>query len=449
MELDVPTARPSWLRRILQVSNYDFCPWANRYVYWLKRPIGWFLIGIASSVLLGLHVSAKALLVAAALSIVAAIGLSWPLIAFFGIQSRLRWERLRCEEGDEVDVILTIANRWPFPVWGLVLRGDDITTRRKGHEHVPVAVSRVPGLSRNEFRWRSIASKRGVYPDGELVLSTSFPFGLFTTNKPVLIDRSVIVWPKTFRLLDAPIISGRQRAATGASCSQVGHDGDWSGFRPFREGDSLRNVHWAQSARRDDLIVCERESCSKERVLISLPEGAEATCRSVDQREWMIRVLASLVRQFLSHSWEVEVHMGAAIDKYPNGMSSFPKWLDRIAAYRWSTASLSDEVVTEDLVAESIAIDRLARRPLRDPHLYRIRLSNTAFEQKQAPRNPHARTELLILIDHPNDSAQLRPTGATANSSAYSSVVRLIAEPSLPEQIQRYWQRFCQHSVAS
>ena len=39
----------SWLRSAVAVvgklANYDFCPWANRYVYWLREPIGWFVIG--------------------------------------------------------------------------------------------------------------------------------------------------------------------------------------------------------------------------------------------------------------------------------------------------------------------------------------------------------------------------------------------------------------------
>ena len=35
------------LRHLTGVLNHDFCPWANRYVYWLKQPIGWFVLAAA------------------------------------------------------------------------------------------------------------------------------------------------------------------------------------------------------------------------------------------------------------------------------------------------------------------------------------------------------------------------------------------------------------------
>ncbi len=36
-----------------QAMNYDFCPWANAYVYWLKKPIGWFVLGLLAPFFLG------------------------------------------------------------------------------------------------------------------------------------------------------------------------------------------------------------------------------------------------------------------------------------------------------------------------------------------------------------------------------------------------------------
>jgi hypothetical protein len=46
--------------------NYDFCPWANKYVYWLKKPIGWLTGGILAGILLGAFVAPQAFAISAA-----------------------------------------------------------------------------------------------------------------------------------------------------------------------------------------------------------------------------------------------------------------------------------------------------------------------------------------------------------------------------------------------
>jgi hypothetical protein len=61
------------------MMNADFCPWANKYVYWLKKPIGWVFFALLSSVLLGIYVSTQAFLVSAAISAIGIIGIPPPI----------------------------------------------------------------------------------------------------------------------------------------------------------------------------------------------------------------------------------------------------------------------------------------------------------------------------------------------------------------------------------
>ena len=44
---DVPEGK-NWAARLLTT---DFCPWANRFVFWLKEPVGWFVLATAISVM--------------------------------------------------------------------------------------------------------------------------------------------------------------------------------------------------------------------------------------------------------------------------------------------------------------------------------------------------------------------------------------------------------------
>ncbi|MFY8200305.1 MAG: hypothetical protein ACOVLE_06525, partial [Pirellula staleyi] len=60
-----------------QAMHYDFCPWANAYVYWLKRPIGWVAVAFLASLLLGVFVSSQAFLVSVAIFALGVVGFLW------------------------------------------------------------------------------------------------------------------------------------------------------------------------------------------------------------------------------------------------------------------------------------------------------------------------------------------------------------------------------------
>lgn len=44
-----PPQKIGWLPRPLTT---DFWPWANRFVYWLKEPVGWFVLATAVSIMI-------------------------------------------------------------------------------------------------------------------------------------------------------------------------------------------------------------------------------------------------------------------------------------------------------------------------------------------------------------------------------------------------------------
>jgi uncharacterized protein (DUF58 family) len=313
-------------------------------VYWLKRPIGWFVVGVFASLLLGIYVSPKAFLVALALATIIVVGLLWPTIIMLALSASVRWSEERCEEGDEVDATLSVTNRWPWPAWGLVLRGEQDVVRRSGGDGSPVAVSRVSGFMRSNFTWKMLASRRGVLPREKMYLTTSFPFGLWEAKKEIVVERSLRVWPMTVRLLDMPGYRGSQRSAVGSTCPQTGHEGDWTGVRPYRDGDSLRQVHWAQTARRDSMVVFERESCSHERVVLVLDPSVPEHFNTVEQREWMIRMLATLSKHFLAHGWQVQCQMGSGLVPLQTGRNGLAQWMDTLSEFRWADENQSAEV---------------------------------------------------------------------------------------------------------
>ena len=93
---------------------------------------------------------------------------------------------------------------------------------------------------------------RGEYRLGPLALVVTDVLGLFTKEFTYARRTSVLVYPECYRL-------------AGVDGAFGGHDpfDDREAFAELREyvpGDSLRDVHWKSSAKRDDLVVMEFDS---------------------------------------------------------------------------------------------------------------------------------------------------------------------------------------------
>ncbi|MFM8401455.1 MAG: DUF58 domain-containing protein, partial [Pirellula sp.] len=142
----------------------------------------------------------------------------------------------------------------------------------------------------------------------EVHLQTAFPFGIWNSSQPIAVPEPLIVWPRSTRLIDSPTQIASQQFGTGSLSDRVGDEGDWTGVRPYRPGDSLRQVHWAQTARRDALVVFERQASASQSVLIAL-DGQMARSASPQTLDAMLRVLTSLVKQFQLHHWSVYIDL--------------------------------------------------------------------------------------------------------------------------------------------
>jgi hypothetical protein len=161
--------------RLKAAANYDFCPWANRYVYWLKRPIGWFVVGDIAGALVGLFLAPQGWFVCGVLTAVMVLGVAWPWISMRGLAASLAFDRRRSREGNTVQLRLAVRNRWPWPAWGLVVERGFFGPAADG-EDAPavVALARVPGWSQNEYEFEFRPPRRGVYPSEPPVLATDF-----------------------------------------------------------------------------------------------------------------------------------------------------------------------------------------------------------------------------------------------------------------------------------
>ena len=283
----------------------DFCPWANRFVYWLKEPVGWFALATAASVVIGLYSNPIGWTLAASLTAIMITGMAWPWIAVRVTQCGLRPQVDAIHEETPCELVVSVRNRIPIPVWGLAIEG--YLDCHSKNEAVPtVGLACVPPLCTADYSVVVTPKLRGHYPATEPQIACSFPFGIWTARRPLQEFKPVTVWPKVYAIAGNLPIVGQNIADQGEGC-RGGRSGDFIGVRSFQRGDSAKHVNWVASARSDSLIVTERGGPQSAEIDVIIDIQRHATREAFARR---IRIAASILASFHQTRVQASVQLG-------------------------------------------------------------------------------------------------------------------------------------------
>lgn len=327
-----------WLTRLNRALTHDFCPGANRWVYWLKRPVWGLALAACLSAVCGVFLRPEAFLITLLLGVLLLSGVLLPWLVMHGITLHVAFDIRRSRVGQSALIRLKVQNRWPFPVWGLsVLRG--FVTSDAADTSEGVSLTRVAGWSTTEYSWPFTPVIRGRYPLVPPEIETAFPFGLYRATRSATVDGHLIVWPKTVMLTGLPDTSDLQSDEDTFTDRRIGDFGDMLGTRPFRHGDSLRRVHWAQTARQQQLIVCERQApaTSLVQVIVDTDPASHPGVASGDGRnpadtlELVVRAAASICESLHRQHCRVELIIEDQLIVAGESASGFQRLMDELS----------------------------------------------------------------------------------------------------------------------
>jgi len=276
------------------------------YLRWVRKPLGSLTLTAMASMLCGLFLHPQGFVVGSGVLVVTALGLVWPWLSVRGLGGSLAFDRARCREGEAMTARLTLRNRAPWGVWGVAVRGGFHSTEGDGHL---AGLAYVPGRHATETDVEFVPDCRGEYPLRPPRVVCGFPFGLWEASKPLDVAAPLLVWPRTFPV-PLPPDAGSGHDAEGLDpLNRAGDGGDLFGVRPYRRGDPLRRVHWGQTARHGELIVCEVQANAVPRVQIILDAhpAAHAGSGADGSREWAVRVAASFAEAWIGQGVGVEL----------------------------------------------------------------------------------------------------------------------------------------------
>jgi uncharacterized protein (DUF58 family) len=246
----------NWLRRLDSLFNHNFFPAASRRFAWLRHPLTCLILMATGAGVLAWFVNSSAAIIVVILLAISLLGAAWPRLSVLGLSAEAEFLQTRCHLGEAVTLRLRVTNRMPLPIWGLSFRRG---LQAHANDNEGLALACLPAFSETEFHWIFRPPARGEYPRESPFLDTGFPFGLLHAYKPVALRNRLLVWPATVRLTVLPDVFANAVREDRLVDQRNGHSGDLSGIRQFRDGDSMRRVHWAQTARTGKLIVMERQ----------------------------------------------------------------------------------------------------------------------------------------------------------------------------------------------
>jgi uncharacterized protein (DUF58 family) len=336
------------VKRLLYAGNHDFCPGVNQYVYWLKRPIGWLLTAALASVLVGISIGPQGWVILSVVSAVILLGVAWPAIQMWGCAARLLVEAPRGMEGQGLRVTLQITNRLPFPLWGLMISQRFLSEpgTPSADDEPMAALARVPGWSITEFHWEHCPQHRGRFPHSGALLATGFPFGVWQSSRWIEVAKTCLIWPSVPQLVDSFAIQHLRAVGEQAYESRVGEEGDFLGLRSYRDGDSLKKIHWPQSARSGTLVVRESEKAVRQQltVLVDVSDlfnqlrnaGVGTTTAAVhEMAEKRLRVALATTEALWSGGFSVRLQVGYQVWDTTGDRRNVQAFMDQMAEWSW------------------------------------------------------------------------------------------------------------------
>jgi uncharacterized protein (DUF58 family) len=156
--------------------------------------------------------------------------------------------------------------------------------------------------------YRVTCYRRGEFTFPPVVVETSGPFGLLKLRKEFPAPLALLVYPACLPLSNLPL---GDAAWSKHGLPLKARAGDlFYGSREYQQGDSLRHIHWRNTARRSTLMVKEFEETTMGSLVITFDaardfgEGKETTL------EYAVKIAASVAKFCASQGTRVSLLPG-------------------------------------------------------------------------------------------------------------------------------------------
>ncbi len=105
------------------------------------------------------------------------------------------------------------------------------------------------------FQREVLCTRRGIYDLASLTVKTGDPFGLFTIERPLCTGQEIRIYPRLRDYTEIILPAKQHFGDLSVKDKQFEDYSQVSDLRAWQDGDSIKRIHWKQSARHDQVIV--------------------------------------------------------------------------------------------------------------------------------------------------------------------------------------------------
>ena len=281
----------------------------------------WLVLGLffISSLLIGLKTSREFFFFFAYFLLSATVvSLAWLLLTYFTGHLQLSRKMIsRVTEGDTLEVAAGIHNVSFLPVFNFVLE-DNFSCSQPNQEKKNFFINYLGFKSSCEIKYDYLCFKRGEYKMGPFVIYFFDPLNLFFFKRIYYVYSGVVVYPQIFKIEKFPTLTRSILPWFGIETARTsGDDDEFYGVREYKEGESVKRIHWMSSARKNKLIVkqFQLQSFFGTTIIFNLEKAKNLGEGKESVAEYIIKIVASVAHYLTEREVSIELlaHIGEIV----------------------------------------------------------------------------------------------------------------------------------------
>jgi uncharacterized protein (DUF58 family) len=281
----------------------------------------WIFLGVffISNLLIGLKTNREFFFFFAYFLLCATgVSLGWLFLTYLTTQLQLSRKMIsRTTEGDTLEVIAQINNVSFLPIFNFVLEDNFSGTQTK-QDKKNFFISYLGLKSSCEIKYDYLCFKRGEYKMGPFVVYFFDPLNLFFFKRSFHIYSSVVVYPLIFKIEKFPPLTKSVLPWFGIETARSsGDDDEFYGVREYKEGESVKKIHWISSARKNKLIVkqFQLQSYFGTTIIFNLEKAKNLGEGKESVAEYIIKIAASVAHYLTERGVSIELlaHIGEIV----------------------------------------------------------------------------------------------------------------------------------------
>ncbi len=224
--------------------------------------------------------------------------------------------------GDALSIEYKLANNGLLPI----ILGEVVIriSKKLGNMHFNPETLFFKPLQMISLKKGLTVTHRGYYQVGSVQVTLSDPFGLFVKQVTYGKDIDLIVYPKVTEL-DRVLLKPSEYFGS-IKISENTHE-DFTSIRSIRDyqyGDSIKRIHWKQSAKSEQLLVKEFDLSANTKVSMLLDgfRGNQNRDGFEEIEEKLVEICASLSKYFLRNAIETSLLVTSKNHVRLNGKNS-------------------------------------------------------------------------------------------------------------------------------